>query len=129
MDQYFYHWNVQFSQFCTKSRIWMIIVSKYRRDIVWILIISVTFIVSIKGNFFKGSRSSVARMFLPLKYSFLIVLYKKSTLSDCSFRGWAQQSLSFVYLNCLYADTGIYLLKVNNRNTHCGCEGKVVFKL
>ena len=67
----------------------------------------------IKGKSFQSSKSSIERIFLPLKFLVLLILYEKLTFSDHSFRRWTWYSLNFIYLCCL----------------HCEYEGKVVLKL
>ena len=52
-------------------------------------------------------------MVLLLKCFFLLILFKKFTLRDQSFREWKWQSLNFIYLCCL----------------HCGYQGKIILIL
>ena len=47
------------------------------------------FILRIKAKLFSSSKCSFGPMFLSMKYSFLLLLYKRSTLKNQSFRRWA----------------------------------------
>ena len=84
LDEHFCHLNIHFRKYFTKSWVWAIRVSGGGRGTCWIFLIWVESIPVIRGKFFK---SSAAQIFSPFKYSFLLVLYKKSTLSDHIFWG------------------------------------------
>ena len=102
LDKYFYHWNVHFCYFRTKSQLRVIAVWKDGRGTfwifmiffgfiasikgkvnvgvalsLWILMICLGFITSIKGRLFRSSKSLVGQLLLPLKCLFLLFLYKK----------------------------------------------------
>ena len=80
----------------------MIKVLESRRGIPRILFSCVIFMAGIRGNLFQGAKNSDEQIFLPLKCLYLLVLYKKSTLSDHSFKKLSRHSLNFVYLCYFY---------------------------
>ena len=66
----------------------------------WKIFICFAIFSGIRGKLFWSSICSIK--FSPLKCSFLLILYEKSTLNDHGFTRWAWHSGKFFYLCCLH---------------------------
>ena len=113
----YHHWQYLFPKFIFASFVQKTSLSDKSLSMwsqtPWIKFICVVFVAGIKEKLFQSTKSSHRQMSLPLKCSFWLILYKKSTLSDPSLRKWAWHSLNFIYL-CYF---------------HRGYYGEVVLKL
>ena len=89
----FYQFNVYFCYICTKNWLLTIVLSKTWRGTTWILFICVVFMEGIK----KKLKAPKVDKYLSSKRSFLLILTKRSTFCDDSFRNWEWHSLNFDY--------------------------------
>lgn len=87
------------------------------------MFIQSVFIAGISGKLFQSSKSYVVQKFLSLKFSLPLLLYKKLTLSNRSFRRWA------CYLPTLRRWEWYLLNFIPSKFLHCRYYGKFVLKL